>query len=155
VTKDRALHTRLAAFKDYTTICGSAPSEILGLIALRAAEQILSRHRARIQENLALLKDFFGRHRDLFQWVAPRGGTVCFPRLLGEESIQGLAERLVNQAGIMILPSGVYDYGDRHFRVGIGRQNLPDVLGRFEEALSWAIGRGTAARGGVPRGLDS
>ena len=37
-THDRDLLARLAAFKDYTTICSSAPSEILSIIALRASE---------------------------------------------------------------------------------------------------------------------
>jgi aspartate/methionine/tyrosine aminotransferase len=35
VTRDRALFEKMAAYKDYTTICGSGPSEILSLIALR------------------------------------------------------------------------------------------------------------------------
>jgi aspartate/methionine/tyrosine aminotransferase len=135
VTRDRSLHARLAAFRDYTTICNSAPSEILALIALRAREVILARHRQRIGSNLAVLDDFFGRHRGLFSWVRPTGGSVCFPRLLGEESSWDLAERVVKQAGIMLLPSRVYGYSDQHFRLGFGRANLSDVLTRFERFL--------------------
>ena len=33
-TRDRDLLARCAAFKDYTTICSSAPSEVLALIGL-------------------------------------------------------------------------------------------------------------------------
>ena len=44
-THDRDLLARLAAFKDYTTICSSAPSEILSIIALRARCQVLARSR--------------------------------------------------------------------------------------------------------------
>ena len=36
---DRDLLARVAAFKDYTTICSSAPSEILAIIALRARDR--------------------------------------------------------------------------------------------------------------------
>lgn len=135
VTKDKDVHARLATFKDYTTICNSAPSEILALIALRAKETILARHRERIRSNLAVLDDFFMRHRGFFTWVRPKGGTICFPRLLGQESSWDFAERIVAQAGIMLLPSRVYGYDDHHFRLGFGRQNVPEVLGKFEKFL--------------------
>lgn len=135
VTKDREIHVKLATFKDYTTICSSAPSEILALIALRVRETILARHRERIARNLALLDGFFKRHRDRFTWVRPKGGTVCFSRLLGEESSWDFAERVVAQAGIMILPSRVYGYDDQHLRLGFGRQNMPEVLARVERFI--------------------
>ena len=38
---DRELLARVAAFKDYTTICSAAPSEILSIIALRARDRVL------------------------------------------------------------------------------------------------------------------
>ena len=43
---DRALLDAAARFKDYTTICASAPAEILALIALRARERVLARSQA-------------------------------------------------------------------------------------------------------------
>jgi len=60
-TRDRQLLARLAAFKDYTTICSSAPSEVLALIALRARDRVLARNRAIVEANLPLLDGFFGR----------------------------------------------------------------------------------------------
>jgi hypothetical protein len=53
-TRDRELLARLAAFKDYTTICNSAPSEVLALIALRARDRVLARNRAIVEANLPL-----------------------------------------------------------------------------------------------------
>src|SRR5438094_677109 len=37
-SRDKLLRDRVAALKDYTTICNSAPSEILALVALRARD---------------------------------------------------------------------------------------------------------------------
>ena len=54
-THDGSLLDRAARFKDYTTICASAPAEILSLIALRAREPVLARSRAIVEGNLALL----------------------------------------------------------------------------------------------------
>ena len=43
-TRDHELSARLAAYKDYTTICASAPGEILALIGLRERERIVARN---------------------------------------------------------------------------------------------------------------
>ena len=37
-TRDAGLLAAIAAFKDFTTICGSAPSELLALMGLRDRE---------------------------------------------------------------------------------------------------------------------
>ena len=58
---------RLAAFKDYTTICNAAPSEILALIALRAGESLLARSRALVTGNLAHLDRFFEEWKSAFR----------------------------------------------------------------------------------------
>jgi len=45
------------------------------------------------------------------------------------------AETTVKESGIMILPSTVYDFDNKHFRIGFGRENLPEVLEKFERYL--------------------
>jgi aspartate/methionine/tyrosine aminotransferase len=80
-TPDRDVHRRLAAFKDYTTICSGAPSEVLALIGLRASDRIVAANLKTVRGNLAALTEFLGRHTGLFSWVPPEGGTICLPRL--------------------------------------------------------------------------
>ena len=80
-TRDRDQLARLAAFKDYTTICSSAPSEILSIIALRAGPQVLARSRGIIAANVEILDAFFDDWVDRFTWVRPRAGSIGFPRL--------------------------------------------------------------------------
>ena len=46
---------QLASFKDYTTICSSAPSEVLALMALRSREQVFQRNLEIIRVNLDVL----------------------------------------------------------------------------------------------------
>ena len=127
-TRDAELYQKLAAFKDYTTICGSAPSEILSLMALRAKEAIVDLHLKRIRRNLAAIDGFMQGHADLFEWTRPRAGTIAFPRYKGKEGALAFCQKLVQQAGIMLLPSTVYDYDDCHVRLGFGRENLPEGL---------------------------
>ena len=135
ITKDKALYQKMAAFKDYTTICPVGPSELLSLIALRAKEKIIERHLKRIEKNLGLLDDFFERHKQFFSWVRPKAGTIGFPKILFNENSLKFCEHVVNEAGIMVLPSTVYGYDDKHFRVGFGRENMPEALAEFEKYL--------------------
>ena len=120
-THDRALLARLAAFKDYTTICSSAPSEVLALIALRARDRVLARNRAIVMGNLPLLDAFFGRWTGTFEWVRPRGGSI------------GFTDDLVRQTGVLILPGTVFGDAGNRFRFGFGRMNMPEALARLEE----------------------
>jgi len=53
------LTKKFESFKDYTTICNSALSEILSIVALRNKDQITGRNLNLIVENLHVAKDFF------------------------------------------------------------------------------------------------
>ncbi|KJS61880.1 aminotransferase class I/II-fold pyridoxal phosphate-dependent enzyme [Streptomyces rubellomurinus] len=124
--RDRELLSRLERAKHYTTICNSAPSEVLARIALKARAGILDRNRALIARNLPLFDAFFAEHPDLFAWQAPDGGCVAYPRYLGPEGVEEFCTRLVEEAGVLLLPASVYRSEltptptDR-FRIGIGR----------------------------------
>ena len=74
-TRDRSVLDRCARLKDYTTICSSAPSEVLALIGLRARDRVLERSRSIVGANLVVLDDFFDRRSDAFSWVRPGGGS--------------------------------------------------------------------------------
>lgn len=135
-TRDRAVRRRLAALKDYTTICNSAPSEILGLIALRARGAILARAREIVRSNLALLDDFFERNT-WCSWVRPRAGSVGFPRLHAAD-VDGFSSQLIETEGVLILPGSQFDYPGDHFRIGFGRRNMPEAVSRLERfGQSW------------------
>ena len=103
VTKDADLYAKMAAFKDYTTICGSAPSEILSIIALRSKEKIIDRHLARIKRNLALLDAFFEEFNDRFAWVRPKAGTIAFPKLKRPLNASDFCQKVVQEANIMLI----------------------------------------------------
>ncbi|MGA2513153.1 MAG: aminotransferase class I/II-fold pyridoxal phosphate-dependent enzyme [Candidatus Limnocylindrales bacterium] len=138
-TRDRDLMARLAAFKDYTTICNSAPAEVLALIALRARDRVLARNRAIVDANLPLLDSFFARWPGTFQWVRPRGGSIGFPRLVADRPIDRFAEDLVRETGVLILPGTVFGDAGNHFRIGFGRTNMPAALDRLESYAERAL----------------
>ena len=34
------------------------------------------------------------------------------------------------------MPASIYDFESQHFRIGFGRKNMPDALGKVREFLS-------------------
>jgi aspartate/methionine/tyrosine aminotransferase len=130
-TRNAGLFNELAAFKDYTTICNSAPSEFLATLALRHADAIGERNVEIIRANLDHLDDFFHSHRKLFAWHRPKAGPIAFPTLL-RGSVEAFCADLVEKAGVLLLPGTLYGDGYRSFRIGFGRKNVHESLSRFD-----------------------
>jgi aspartate/methionine/tyrosine aminotransferase len=134
-TQDRALLERWSAFKDYTTICHSAPSEALGLMAVRASAALLRRNLDLVRSNLLAAETFFRRHAGLFEWLPPAAGPVAFPRWLGPGSVEALCQAALDREGLMIVPGSIFDQPGPHFRVGLGRANFPAALEHLDALL--------------------
>jgi len=132
-TGNRAIYSAMASFKDYTTICNSAPGEFLSAVALRGRKAIIRRNLGLITENLDLLDGFFNKYDRLFAWHRPKAGPIAFPRINREINAEEFCIDLVNKNGVLLLPGNYYDFGDKHFRVGYGRKNLRECLEKFEE----------------------
>jgi aspartate/methionine/tyrosine aminotransferase len=126
---------RVNTLKDYTTICHCAPSEILGIIALQNKSEIIRQQSDRVGRNVKTLDRFFDEYQEHFRWNRPRGGSLCFPRMLQVEDTAAFCEELLRATGILVLPSRQFQFGDRHIRVGFGRENLPQVIEMFGEYL--------------------
>ena len=133
-TRNRLIYEKIAALKDYTTICNSAPSEFLAELAMRNRHKLAARNLGIIRENLSVLDGFFLRHADLFSWVRPQAGSMAFPHYLGGD-VDEFCDQLVRKAGVLLLPGSVYDDVGNHFRLGLGRKNLPQAVKRLEEFL--------------------
>jgi len=125
---------KMAALKDYTTICSSAPSEFLAELALRHRETLVARNLSIITRNVALLDEFFARHAERFVWLRTKAGPIAFPRLVGQD-VDAFCSDLVTSTGVLLLPGTVYDDNGNHFRIGFGRQNLPEGLEQLEAYL--------------------
>lgn len=134
-TRQAKILEPISRFKDYTTICNSAPSEILGIMALRNRDTIVAGHLARVKKNIANLAEFIQQHDDFFSWHPPRAGSICFPKMSSVGSTAVFCRQLLENTGIMLLPSRMFDYGDQHVRIGLGRDNLGDVLTRLDDYL--------------------
>ena len=138
-TRNKNVYQKMAALKDYTTICNSAPSEFLAEVAMRHRLKLAGRNLEIIKNNLTVIDGLMQRHADLFSWVRPRAGSMAFPRLL-KGDVDTFCDELVHEAGVMLLPGTAYDDTANHFRLGLGRKNLPEAAARLEEFLSAKFG---------------
>jgi aspartate/methionine/tyrosine aminotransferase len=135
-SQDKGLIAKCGSFKDYTTICASAPSEALALIGLKVKDELIGRNLEIIRRNLLLAADFFGKYPETFQWFPPKAGSIAFPKLTADIPVDSFCEDVVLKKNLMILPGTVFDYQGNHFRVGLGRKDFPAALTRLDEYLS-------------------
>jgi aspartate/methionine/tyrosine aminotransferase len=133
-TRNRDILQRVARLKDYTTICSSAPSEILALIALRAADRVLARSRAIVGANRQAATAFFATHSDVVEWVPSVAGSTAFPRLKKEDA-QVVAARLREKTSTLMVPGRIFQADASHFRLGLGRRDLPVALENLGKVL--------------------
>ena len=134
--RDPELREALVAVKLYTTICSSAPSELLAAVALRNRETLVERNRALVLGNLELADAFLERHADVVDWVRPDASPIGFPRLRVGDT-QAFCERLAVEAGVLLLPGDVYDEPG-HVRLGLGRLGAAEAFERLSAFLAAA-----------------
>ncbi len=134
--RDAAVRDATIATKLYTTICSSAPSELLAALALRHRERLIEQNRALVLENLALADAFVAAQAERLDWVRPDASPIGFPRLRVPDTL-AFCERLAADAGVLLLPGEVYDVPG-HVRLGLGRRGAAEAFGRLEQFLTAA-----------------
>ncbi len=137
---DRDLLERMVRYKHYLSICNSGASERLAVAALRGADVILDRTRAIARAGLAKTQAFLSEFPHLFESYVPDGGIVIYPRYKGADGVEAFARRLVEEAGVVVLPPSVYASAltatptDR-FRMGYGRNHIDEGLAAMRAHL--------------------
>ena len=68
---------------------------------------------------------------------------MCYVQYLGRDSVEGMCQSLVEDAGVLLLPSSIYattltDFPRDRFRLGIGRRSPQAALEAFG---NWLRGR--------------
>ncbi len=138
--QDKDMLSRMERLKHYLSICNSGPSERLALIAIKNRDALLARNCAIVDENLPKWDAFFARFPDLFDWQRPDGSCMGFPRYKGADGVENFCRELVEESGVLFLPSTIYssELGptptDR-FRLGYGRKGLDEGLAALEAHL--------------------
>lgn len=134
-TRNQIVYQKLLNYKYYTTICSSAPSEFLTVVALKHKEEILARNRLIIQENLACAEAFFKKYPDIFLNNVPSAGPIAFHKLKKAVSVNEFCDDLIHKKGVLLLPGDVYGNNENYFRMGYGRKSFQEGIVRLEEYI--------------------
>ena len=137
VCADTVVLSKMERLKHYLSICNSGPSEKLANVALKNRDKLLTRNCSIIDQNLPKWDAFFARYPQLFEWSHPDGSCMAFPRYKGEDGVEQFCQSLVEQSGVLFLPSTIYSSdlsatpNDR-FRLGFGRIGLDEGLAALD-----------------------
>ena len=136
VSQDKEFLKKVISFKDYLSICNSAPSEILSLIALNNIDKFLLPILKKIKENISFFKEFSDNHDIISSFIVPKAGSTSFVELNIEHSSLDFSNELVSKTGIMTVPSEMFEHQGKFIRIGFGRKNFPEILNAFSQYLN-------------------
>ena len=128
VTSNTKFLSKVVAFKDYLSICNSAPSEILSIIALNNMDKFLPQNLKKIKNNISLFTKFAAKHPVISSFIPPKAGSTSFVKLNIEDTALEFSNKLVEKTGIMTVPAEMFEYEGKYIRIGFGRKNFPEIL---------------------------
>jgi aspartate/methionine/tyrosine aminotransferase len=142
VCRDRQLMEEFLAAKEQMYICGPALEEELAYRYLLHRGDHLARIRRDIREKFRIVESWMQGQED-WEWVEPRGGCVCFPRLKRPDltDIDRFYEILRKKYGTYAGPGHWFEMPQHYMRLGFGwpdKESLKEGLGAISKATGEA-----------------
>ncbi len=135
--------------KDYTTITPSALSDTAATRVLSpdVRSRVLERTKRIIRGNLAILGAWLDARPELFHYIPPSAGAICYVRYGLDSGSSDLAERLRVEQDVLVVPGDHFGM-DGFVRLGFGNPSadLEAALDRIAELVG-AIGLAPAGSG--------
>ncbi len=133
----------LWSYKDYTSISLGTLSDLCARIALNpeTRQRIYERTQGILTENLAPLREWLSDRSDIFQFLDPRAGAICYSRYDLDINSSVLAQRLKDEQSVLIVPGDHFNM-DGYMRIGFGvpRSELSEALDRVETVIRSVAG---------------
>lgn len=145
VSQDKELLGDILTFKDYLSICNSAPSEVLTAIALNHSEKFIGPNVAKIKSNMEYFKEVVesGKLPFVESFTIPQSGSIAFVKinpakadyLVGYPltSAMEFSDAIVEKYGVMTVPAPMFDYPGDYLRIGFGRENFKEVVDMLQK----------------------
>eukprot|EP00761_Pharyngomonas_kirbyi_P002830 gb/GECH01002834.1/.p1 GENE.gb/GECH01002834.1/~~gb/GECH01002834.1/.p1 ORF type:complete len:427 (+),score=98.27 gb/GECH01002834.1/:1-1281(+) len=143
-TRNSQIYNTMFKYKDFTSICCSAPSEYLATIALEVQDRILDRNRSILNQNRKLLKDFVAQNSDFITTHIPLAGTTCLIQIQESslpshllKSCDDMCQFLIDQHSLLLLPGSLFNSEfSTYCRLGFGREDFQECLDLLQEVFN-------------------
>lgn len=128
INRDPRLQELFLAAKEQISICGSVVDEWIAEQVLARRDELLQPTLAEMRLRLDLVADWIAGEERL-EWVKPKGGVVCFPRMRDEPpgGTDAFYRRLLADHGAYVGPGHRFEMPDRNFRLGYGWTTREDL----------------------------
>jgi aspartate/methionine/tyrosine aminotransferase len=150
ICRDADLLERLLAVKEQAFICGATLDEEIAAAVVADRDRLLPPVRAGAARHRAIVESWLDAD-DLFEWVPPSGGVVCFPRIRARAGVDTdrFYRSLLAEHGTYVGPGHWFGTDDRNLRIGYGWPTT-DELRAGLASLSAAARSARSARSAEP-----
>jgi aspartate/methionine/tyrosine aminotransferase len=133
ITQDKRLMETFLAAKEQIFICNSVVDEEIADKFLSEKERFFPKIRNHIKTNFEVVKLWIKKEEQL-EWVEPKGGCVCFPRIKPgiNIDIEKFYKILNDSYKTYVGPGHWFEMDKRFMRIGYAWPNKQDVSGGLQ-----------------------
>lgn len=133
--KNEELMKKMLAYRHFTSTCTNLPCQWIANELLYKKEEIINRNISIIKKNAGILKQFIKKHPDIFSYVPPKGASTAYVKLLGGRKAMNFCMEILDNTGVLIVPSAVLDDSDEYLRIGICKESFAQCAELLDEYL--------------------
>lgn len=136
------LLTHCVRLRDYTTLHVSPLVELLALAAIENIDALLTPRQEQARRNRELVRQWVEEQAGEVSLTLPAGGVAGFPRLPNWESCDGLAQALLDDHRVLVVPGSCFNR-PQNLRLGFGgpTDDLVEGLARLSSAIAAGLGQ--------------
>jgi aspartate/methionine/tyrosine aminotransferase len=134
VVADTPIVEAIRAVREQVTICNSSLGETIAQRILEKKDSILKELRKIMIDNFKIVKEWMNGQSWL-EWIEPKSGVVCAPRLANGKSTDELCSLLVTKYRTFTVPGSRMEL-DGHFRLGFGGEQEELIKGLDQLTLA-------------------
>lgn len=128
ICRDRGLMHDFLAAKEQISLCCSVVDEEIASHLLQNKAKYIDTNHLHIRHNFEYLKSYFAQQPYL-EWVEPKAGVVCFPRLRAEYTVDAdqLYTTLYERHATIVGPGHWFEQDKTYMRIGFGYPTLDEL----------------------------